>query len=166
MFEQNKTENIQTGNITSVAKSDSAARIKNVYESLSPSNSRSSSPFPNYEPGNIVTARMKKRFEDKTPDRRSFISDESNSRCNSPLAFNDDIARSGSTTRMKQMFETASPTNSRSSSPLLRREPGSIITSKIKKRFEETNEHPRRQSLIPDNAVTSSVSANTIKKYL
>jgi hypothetical protein len=92
IFEQNKTGNY-------------------VYESLSPTNSRSSSPFPNYEPGNIVIARMKKLFEDKTPDRRSFISDESNSRCNSPLAFNDEIARSGSTTRMKQMFEAASPTN-------------------------------------------------------
>ena len=39
MFEQNKTGKIQTVNITSVAKSDSAARIKNIYESLSPTNS-------------------------------------------------------------------------------------------------------------------------------
>merc|ERR1719228_3016898 len=134
-----------------------------VYESLSPTNSRSSSPFSNYEPGNIVTSRMKKRFEDKTPDRRSLISDGSNSRCNSPLAFSDEIVRSGSTSRMKQMFEMDSPSNSRSSSPLLKREPGSIITSKIKKRFEESTEPPRRQSLIPDEAAASLGSANKIK---
>jgi len=130
---------------------------------LSATNSRSSSPFQSYDPGSIVTSRMKKRFEDKTPDRRSLISDGSNSRCNSPLAFSDEIARSGSTSRIKQMFEAESPSNSRSSSPLLRREPGSIITSKIKKRFEETTEVPRRQSLIPDDAVSTVGAASKIK---
>jgi len=162
-FEQCKTKPVTSGKDASVAKSDSTAQVRNVYESLSPTNSRSSSPFSNYEPGNVVTSRMKKRFEDKTPDRRSFISDGSNSRCNSPLIFTEEIVRSGSTSRMKQMFESDSPSNSRSSSPLLRREPGSIITSKIKRRFEETSEPPRRQSLIPHDAVKTVGSANKIK---
>jgi len=162
-FEHEKASITPTTNKRTVTKSDSTARIKSMYESLSPTNSRSNSPLPIYEPGSIVTSRMKKRFEDKTPDRRSFISDGSNSRCNSPLSFTDEVVRSGSTSRMKQMFETESPSNSRSSSPLLRREPGSLLTSKMKKRFEDTNEAPRRLSLIPNDAASTVGSANKIK---
>ena len=125
-----------------VVKSDSMARMRKLFDS--PTNSGRSSPAPNFETSNHVTMRMKKRFEEAPVERKSWTFE------------NDEIRKSGSTSRMRQRFENDSPSNSRSGSPLLRNEPGTMMTSKMKRVFEENAAAagPKRNSLVGDEALS------------
>merc|ERR1719193_15486 len=88
-------------------KSSSTAKMKKLFENDSPTGaSRNPSPLLRAERSSLVTSRMKKRFETDTP----------------------------SSNRQSFIDDDSSASNSRSCSPMVT--PGSVMTSKIRSRFE------------------------------
>ena len=109
-----------------IERSDSMARIRKTFESESPVSEDKESPVPM---SNHVTMRIKNKLTEKQPERKSWAFE------------NEELLKYGSTTKMKQRFENDSPDSSRCSSPA-KHEPGTIMTNRMKKLFEDNKPEP------------------------
>ena len=131
-----------------IEKSDSMAKVRKIYESdLPSSNARNS---PSFESSNNVTMRIKNKLTEQQPiERKSWLSE------------NEDLIKYGSANKMKQKFENDSPDSSRCNSPA-RLEPGTIMTSKMKKLFEDNQKvaEPQTPTLMNRSLMKSSTISN------
>merc|ERR1712241_1450391 len=115
-----------------IEKSDSMAKMRKIYESDLPSSN--------------VTMRIKNKLTEQQPiERKSWLSE------------NEDLIKYGSANKMKQKFENDSPDSSRCNSPA-RLEPGTIMTSKMKKLFEDSQKvaAPQTPTLMNRSLMKSS----------
>ena len=127
-------------------------KLRKRFDSECEETSRGSSPLPtSYDPGSRMTDKIKRRFEDQ---RSSLVDDEVDAI--NTFAQRNGIIKSGSTTKMKRLFESGSPNNDRSSSPLIRTDRGSLVNSRLKMRFEGGTPGSNRQSYIDDDSDASS----------
>ena len=144
-----KIRNIQNEKSTSVTTG--RERFENFKDSPqdSPLVTRKNS----YEPTNTVTMRMKKKLEEQpVAERKSWAYE------------NEEILSYGATSKIKQRFECESPDGSRSNSPAAAADPGTVMTSKMKKLFEEKKECPQsplqRSRGLMKSSTVSNIGAN------
>ena len=129
---------------STVEKSDSMAKIRKTFESESPVSEDRESPIPR---SNHVTMRIKNKLTEQQPERKSWAFE------------NEELLKYGSTTKMKQRFENDSPDSSRCSSPA-KLEPGTIMTNRMKKLFEDKKPEP--EPLTPSMKNRGLLKSSTI----
>ena len=129
-----------------VERSDSMAKIRKAFESESPVSEDRESPIPR---SNHVTMRIKNKLAEQQPERKSWAFE------------NEELLKYGSTTKMKQRFENDSPDpdSSRCSSPA-KLEPGTIMTNRMKKLFED--KRPEPEPLTPSMKNRGLLKSSTI----
>ena len=138
-----KIRNIQNEKSTSVSTGREIFDGRRDSTKDSPQNS----PHPSQR-SNTVTMRMKKKLEEvPSVDRKSWAYE------------NEEIISYGATSKIKQRFECDSPDGSRSSSPATI-DPGSVMTNKMKKLFEEKKEERKSPIERPRGLLKSSTVSN------